>query len=185
MQLMYLNKFARGVYQANPSNPVLSIMDLSNDEVQTFLRSLHQREVKYLLVGGVATAFHGYVRATLDLDLWVQEVPENKKRLVRALQDANVPGAAHYETVEMIPGWSTVTIGEEGFVADFMGYTKAFARQDFDACYRRAERTTFGGVPIVIIQLEDLIREKKALGRAKDADDVANLERINASKKRP
>ena len=183
-QLTHLTRFAQSMYDANPSNPVLSIMNIADQEVQVFLRSLHQYRVKYLLVGGIATVFHGYVRTTLDLDLWVQEVPENKKRLVQALEAVGVAGADHYELVEMIPGWSTLTIGDRGFVADFMGYTKAFAREDFDECYQRAERATFKGTPITIIQLDDLIREKKALGRTKDTDDVENLERIKASKER-
>ena len=180
-----LTTFAQSVYDANPHNPPLRIMDLHNSEVQQLLRSLHQYQVKYMLVGGIATVFHGYVRTTQDLDLWVKEKPENKQRLIAALKSIDVPGASNYESVEMVPSWSTITIGQQGFVADFMGYTKAFAKEDFDDCYQRAERATFADVPIILIHLDDLIAEKKQLGRWKDKDDVEQLERIAADRDKP
>lgn len=183
-QFRQLVTFAQSVYDANPHNPPLRIMDLHTPEVQQLLKSLAQHQVKYMLVGGIATVFHGYVRTTQDLDLWVQETSDNKRRLVAALESVDVPGATHYETVEMIPGWSTITIGQQGFVADFMSYTKAFTKEDFDDCYRRAERATFAGIPITVIHLDDLIEEKKQLGRWKDKDDVEQLKEIAAAKKK-
>ena len=179
-----LSTFAQSVYDTNPLNPPQSIMDLHNPEVRSLLDSLHQHKVKYMLVGGVATVFHGYVRTTQDLDLWVQETNQNKQRLVQALQAIDVPGATNCQSVEMIPGWSTITIGTQGFVADFMGYTKAFGKGDFDECYQRAERAIFAEIPITVIYLDDLIKEKKALGRLKDLDDVQHLEEIT-NKRRP
>jgi hypothetical protein len=135
-----------------------------------------------MLVGGVATVFHGHVRTTQDLDLWVKESPENKKRLVRALKQVSVIGAENYEKVEMVPDWSSVTIGDHGFVADLMGYLKSFKKEDFDACYKRAVKAKFDSIPITVIQLKDLIAEKKATGRAKDIDDVLNLEKVQKAK---
>ena len=184
-QFEELTTFAQSVYNANPRNPPLRIMDLHNPEVQQLLQSLHQYQVKYMLVGGVATVFHGYVRTTQDLDLWVKEIPENKQRLIAALESINVPSASNYESVEMVPGWSTITIGQQGFVADFMGYTKAFTKEDFDDCYQRAEQATFADIPITVIHLNDLIAEKKQLGRWKDKDDVEQLERIAAARDKP
>ena len=179
----HLSRFAQSVYEANPDNLPLRMMDIANAEVQEFLESLQRNGVKYMLVGGIATVFHGYVRTTQDLDLWVQETAENKKRLVQALEDIAVPGAANFENVELIAGWSTITIGTAGFVADFMGYTKAFSKEDFDTCYQRARQAKFGKVSVTIIHIDDLIEEKKKLGRLKDLDDVQHLERIIAQKK--
>ena len=177
-RLVRLNYLAKSIYESNPKNSILPIMDITNSEVQQFLKSLHKNNVKYMLVGGIATAFHGHVRTTQDLDLWVREKPENKERLVEALKEANVSGADNYLTVPMIPSYSTVTIGEKGFVADFMGYTKAFKKDDFDMCYKHARHGEFDGVPITVIHMNDLIKEKQALARPKDLDDVINLKRI-------
>jgi predicted nucleotidyltransferase len=181
-RLAKINSFAKKMYEANISNERKIFMDISNSEVQRFLQSLYDNKVEYMLVGGVATVFHGHVRTTQDLDLWVKESPENKKRLVRALKQVSVIGAENYEKVEMVPGWSSVTIGDHGFVADLMGYLKSFKKEDFDACYKRAVKAKFDSIPITVIQLKDLIAEKKATGRAKDIDDVLNLEKVQKAK---
>jgi hypothetical protein len=112
------------------------------------------------------------------LNLWVQEVPENKQRLVNVLKAIGVPGADSYLTVPMVPGWSTIRIGDEGFVADFMGYTKAFTSEDFDGCYAKAKKGHFDETPITVIHINDLIKEKTLCGRPKDLLDVAGLEMI-------
>jgi hypothetical protein len=160
-RLAKINSFAKKMYEANISNERKIFMDISNSEVQRFLQSLYDNKVEYMLVGGVATVFHGHVRTTQDLDLWVKESPENKKRLVRALKQVSVIGAENYEKVEMVPDWSSVTIGDHGFVADLMGYLKSFKKEDFAACYKRAVKAKFDSIPITVIQLKDLIAEKK------------------------
>ncbi len=177
-RLVKLNYLAKSIYEANQSNSRLDIMDITNQEVQGFLKSLHDNEVKYMLVGGLATVYHGHVRTTQDLDLWVEESPQNKKRLIKALKEVNVVGADRYLDIPMIPGYSTVTIGDHGFVADLMGYMKAFKKEDFDLCYQHARHGEFDGTPITVIHINHLIQEKQTLGRPKDIDDVENLQRI-------
>jgi hypothetical protein len=44
---------------------------------------LNEEKVEYLLVGGYAVGFHGYPRATIDMDIWVAMNPENAEQLVR------------------------------------------------------------------------------------------------------
>ncbi|CAD5290559.1 MULTISPECIES: hypothetical protein [unclassified Imperialibacter] len=177
-----LNFVAKTVYQSNPENPPKAFMDISSKEVKAFLQSLYDHEVKYMLVGGIATVYHGFVRTTQDLDLWVQEVPENKQRLVNALKAIDVAGAENYLTVPMIPGRSTISIGDDRFVADFMGYTKAFKPEDFEACYAKARKGHFDETPITVIHINDLIKEKTLCGRPKDLLDVTELEMIKKNK---
>lgn len=179
-----LKSFAQSIYDSNPTNPKITFMDITNEEVKEFLRSLDKFNVRYMLVGGVAAIFHGHVRTTQDLDLWVQETPENKLQLVKALKENNVSGADHYLNVPMIPGDSTITIGSEGFVVDFMAHMKSFQKEDFESCYKVAVKTTFDGVPITVIHLNHLISEKIALSRPKDLDDVENLKKIKKQKGR-
>lgn len=177
-----LKSFAQSIYDANPSNSKITYMDITNKEVKDFLISLDKFNVQYMLVGGVAAIFHGHVRTTQDLDLWVKETPENKQQLVKALKENNVSGADHYLNVPMIPGYSTVTIGTDGFVVNFMDHMEAFQKEDFDPCYKVATKTSFDGVPITVIHLNHLLEEKTALSRPKDIDDVENLERIERQK---
>lgn len=161
-------------YQANPQNPPKH-MDISRDEVKALLRSLNNHQVNYMLVGGMALAMHGYVRATQGLDLWIRVDADNKTRLVAALSENGVAGAEYLKDVPLLLGWSSVTVGKRGFTLDMGHALKAFDEVDFDVCYDRAVDATFDDVPFKVIHLNDLITEKLATGRPKDLGDVDEL----------
>ncbi|MCR9295455.1 MAG: hypothetical protein NXI32_22280 [bacterium] len=50
---------------------------------------LRQHEVPFVIIGGHAVNFHGYIRATEDTDIVFVRNPESERRLLRALQDVN------------------------------------------------------------------------------------------------
>ncbi len=56
-----------------------------NQDFKEFIKSLNENDVKYLVIGGYAVAFHGHPRYTKDLDIWIQISPENASRLVKAI----------------------------------------------------------------------------------------------------
>lgn len=47
-----------------------------------FLKLLNAHSVEYLVVGGHTVAYHGFPRATADLDVWIAMHPENVERVV-------------------------------------------------------------------------------------------------------
>jgi hypothetical protein len=55
-------------------------------DFKEFLKSLNSNNVEYLLIGGYAAGIYGYVRATNDLDVWVNMSPENARKIDRALR---------------------------------------------------------------------------------------------------
>jgi predicted nucleotidyltransferase len=59
-------------------------------DFKEFLQSLNDHGVEYLVIGGHAVAYHGYPRATADLDVWVAVHPDNATRLVSALRQFEV-----------------------------------------------------------------------------------------------
>lgn len=163
-------------YRANPKNPPKQ-MDISRDDVKDLFRSLNTHQVKYMLVGGMALAMHGYIRATQDLDLWIR-VNDNKTNLIAALSENGVAGAEYLKDVPLLFGWSSVTVGKRGFTLDMGHALKAFGAVDFDLCYDRAVDATFDDVPFKVIHLNDLITEKLATGRPKDLGDIEELTKI-------
>lgn len=56
-------------------------------DVKEFLKLLNAHEVEYLLIGGYAVAYHGYPRATADMDIWIAMHPANADRIVAALKE--------------------------------------------------------------------------------------------------
>lgn len=173
-------------YRSNSANPPKR-MDISREDVIDLFRSLNHHEVHYLLVGGMATALHGYIRATENLDLWVRVGDSNKENLITALLENNVAGAAYLKDAPLIfdrtrPGWTSVVAGKRGFTLDMGHALKAFSDADFDTCYARALGASFDGIAFKVIHLNDLITEKQATGRLKDLSDVEELTKLRTDR---
>ena len=52
------------------------------DDFKEFLKLLNDAEVRYLLIGGYAVGYHGYPRATADMDIWIANSRTNAEKLV-------------------------------------------------------------------------------------------------------
>ncbi|MGV3602838.1 MAG: nucleotidyltransferase [Dyadobacter fermentans] len=176
--LIHLNGVADKLYRSNPRNKNKHSMDISSEDVLQLLKSLNEHQVKYLLVGGMAGVVHGHIRTTLDMDLWIGNTQENTDAFVGALLDNEVIGAELLRTMPLIFGWTSVRFGKSGFELDLGHSLKAFAATDFEQCHNRALIADYDGVPFRVIQLHDLIIEKKATARKKDLADVEELQRI-------
>ena len=53
-----------------------------NPDFREFFRLLNANEVRYLVIGGYAVAYHGYPRYTKDVAIWIRMDKENAKRVV-------------------------------------------------------------------------------------------------------
>src|SRR4030042_2877192 len=60
-------------------------------DFKDFLRLLNSHIVEYLVVGGYAVGYHGYPRATGDLDIWIAVSDANAERTMRTLQAFGMP----------------------------------------------------------------------------------------------
>lgn len=58
-----------------------------NQDWSEFIGLLNKHRVRYLVVGGLAVAFHGHPRYTKDIDIWIEATPTNAKRLIQALTE--------------------------------------------------------------------------------------------------
>ncbi len=65
-------------------------------DFKEFLKLLSAHQIKYLLIGGYAVGYHGYPRATADMDIWIAMSSENAGKVVTALKQFgfNVPDLA-------------------------------------------------------------------------------------------
>jgi hypothetical protein len=66
-------------------------------DFKEFLKLLNENSVRYLLIGGYAVGYHGYPRATNDMDVWIAIHPENAQRVVNALKELG------FDHPELIP----------------------------------------------------------------------------------
>ena len=67
-------------------------------DFKDFLRLLKEHEVRYLLIGGYAVSYYGYIRATGDMDIWIAIHPDNAHKIVAVLK---VFGFDHPELNEL------------------------------------------------------------------------------------
>jgi predicted nucleotidyltransferase len=136
-----------------------------------FLSSLNSHRVRYLLIGGYAVGVHGHVRATNDIDIWIEATTENAKRLEAALREFgfDVPELAATKLIE--PG----TITRLGTPPMRIELLSSISGITFEAAYPNRIESDFDGLVVPVIGLDDLLTNKRSTGRTKDLADVEEL----------
>ncbi len=62
----------------------MTFQNLFNPDFVDFIKSLNDKKVEYILVGGYAVNLHGHFRGTGDMDIWVNPTQNNYQNLVNA-----------------------------------------------------------------------------------------------------
>ena len=151
-------------------------MDVLDEELLNFWKELNENNVRYIMVGGLATRFHGYNRNTDDLDMWLEDNLENRKNLRKAFVDLKYGDFASIETMQFIAGWTSFYAA--GIELDIMTEMKGLEEFSFDECYKIALREDLNGIIVPFLHINHLIQNKKAVNRPKDQVDVIYLEKI-------
>ena len=140
-------------------------------DFKEFLRLLKEHDVRYLLIGGYAVGYHGYARATEDMDIWVAIHPENAQKIVAVVK------AFGFDDPELKPEifLQEPKIIRMGIAPMRLEITTSISGVEFEECYRARIVDEFDGVEVNLIDLENLKKNKKASGRAKDIADVEKL----------
>jgi predicted nucleotidyltransferase len=152
-------------------------MDVLDDELLRFWRSLNNHKVNYIMVGGFATRFHGFNRNTEDIDLWLEDTPQNRKNLRQSFIDLDYGDFPSLETMEFVPGWTSFYLGNSIDV-DIMTDMKGIENHSFNECLATASTADLDGIIVPFLHINQLIANKKAVNRPKDQIDVLELEKI-------
>ena len=157
--------------------------------IRAIMQALNQRDVRFLVVGGLAVVAHGYGRVTFDLDLVLDLQPANIHQAWLALESLGfrprVPVTAdQFADAALRAQW----VHEKGmtvlnFYSELHPATAVdiFVSEPFDfpATLVKAERAPLGdGADFSYVDLDTLIRMKQVAGRAKDLDDIEQLRRL-------
>ena len=147
--------------------------NIFNQDFQDFIRALNEAKVRYVLVGGYAVILHGYNRTTGDLDIWVERTEENYTRLVSAFRIFNMPVFdMSLENFLNTSQYDVFTFGVPPVSIDIMLNVKGL---DFKEALSLAEWKVIDDVNVNLIDLQSLIKAKKASGRHRDLDDIENI----------
>ncbi len=154
-------------------------MDLFEEEIITFFNLLNKHRVKYILVGGLAVNYHGFSRSTGDVDIWLDESGENRKKLVDALKEREIEGCEAFLTYPLLAGFAEILL-DNGIYIDMMSNLQFFKQEQFAECYEQAVNFEISpGVEIKVIHLNKLIEEKEKSERAKDIEDAQQLKKLS------
>ena len=142
------------------------------EHLKRFIRSLNEAGVEYTIVGGHAVGFHGYPRATQDLDILYVQNEANARRLSSAVgRHVTVAGPEDF----LGPADELLTLRFHGEKVDLLpeidGVETAPAMQ-------RAVSGVLFGEPTRFLSRDDLLRNKRATGRPRDGVDADMLEEV-------
>jgi len=147
--------------------------NLFHEDFQDFIKALNDAEVKYVLVGGYSVIFHGFPRTTGDLDIFVEVSQDNYKKIVLAFDKFRMP--VFDMTEENFLRNNALDVFSFGKPPVSIEILKEITGVGFEQVYKNAIDSVFEGIPMKIIHMNDLKKNKSASGRPKDINDLENL----------
>ena len=147
--------------------------------VRDVLEALNSEKAEYALIGGMALALHGIVRATMDVDLIVRVRKRDLERVESALNgiglESRIPLRAsevaefrdEYVEKRNLLAWSFVDWNDPSRVVDIVIL--------HDLADFKIARVKWGGLSVPTLSLEDLLKTKEGTGRAQDKADCEKI----------
>jgi predicted nucleotidyltransferase len=129
---------------------------------EQLLQYLNENKAVYVVIGATAFPAYGYARATLDIDLFVKPSRANIRKVMKALRRFDF--LTH-----------KVLIRQYVLETDIHPYVKGVT---FEEIWKNKIPGRIGKAGVFFPSLEDMIRMKKAAGRAKDREDLKYLKKL-------
>ena len=132
---------------------------------------LNDNQVKYLVIGGYAVAIHGHPRYTKDIDIWIEMSLENSQQLIKVLTKFGM-GSLGLSVEDF---QSPDTIIQLGYPPSRIDLITTPDGVDFAICYQNKIEVELDDIVVNFIDIENLKKNKQALGRLQDLADLENL----------
>lgn len=142
-----------------------------NQDFSDLFAALNAAGVRYLLVGGYALAVHHVPRFTKNLDVWVEPDVENAGRVIAALTAFGAPLADVVADDFARPG----VVFQIGVPPNRIDILTVIDGVDFAEAWPGRLTVAYGAEPVTVIGRTELLRNKRATGRAQDALDADHL----------
>jgi len=138
-------------------------------DTESLLKSLNAHKVRYVIIGATAFPIHGYARATLDIDIFIEPEKANAEKVRTALAKFG------YDMTDVtIDDLLTKKILIRQYIleTDIHPFVTGVT---FEEVWQNRVEDTLGDTPAFFANLDDLIKMKQAAGRAKDMEDIRVL----------
>ena len=142
-----------------------------NPDFRDLFAALNAAHAEFLIIGGYALAVHGTPRFTQDLDVWVKANPENANKVWTALDAFGAPFLDLTLEDLATPG----IVFQMGLPPNRIAIITSIDGVEFQEAWERRLPSAYGDQPVMVIGVDDLIRNKEATGRPQDRLDAQVL----------
>ncbi len=142
-------------------------------------RTFQDCHLEAILVGNAAAALQGAPVTTLDFDFMFRKTPTNLKKLKKVAAALSMSFSQPYYPASDL---YRLVQKETGIQLDFM--SRLHGVKSFESLRSRASEVYFGKASVLVADLRDIIRSKRALGRAKDLAVLDILEKTQDEKEK-
>jgi predicted nucleotidyltransferase len=140
-------------------------------DFEEFLKLLIDEGVEFVIVGGYAVTFHGYIRATQDIDIFYRNSKDNLHLIQNALSKFGLSTTSGQLSEFENPG-SIIRIGIAPVRIELINSISGFS---FDEVWKSRVPGHYGKIPVFFISFQDLLKNKREAGRPKDLADIDEL----------
>lgn len=141
-------------------------------DVEGLLKSLKEHKVRFVIIGATAFPVHGYSRATLDIDVFIEPKRANAER-TRAALKAFGYDVSDVSVDELLS--HKILIRQYVVETDIHPFVKGIS---FQRVWTNRVKAKLGETFAWFASLDDLIAMKKAAGRPKDKEDLKFLHQL-------
>ncbi len=149
-----------------------------NKDFEDLLHFLNSEKAEYLIVGAYAVIFYAEPRFTKDLDIWIRPEKENAHKVIEALKKFGAP--IKKLTIDDLTNPKMVY--QMGIEPNRIDILMGVEKLKFDRAWKNKVGHKYGKEPVYILSLNDLMINKKAVGRLKDQLDLENLKKVKQKK---
>ena len=142
-----------------------------NPHYKELLQLLNEFQVEYLIVGGFAVMKYGEPRYTKDLDVWVDNSAQNSQKVVEALRRFGAP--LDHDGITPQTFAEKQVVYQIGIAPVRIDLLTEITGVKFADAWEKRVASTFFGVPVHFISFDDLVTNKRALGRSSDLRDLS------------
>jgi predicted nucleotidyltransferase len=152
------------------------------------LRALASAGVEFVVVGGAAATTHGAARLTLDLDVVYRRTPDNLERVVECMSGLDPylrgapPGLPFRWDIDTLRHGLNFTLDTNAGAIDFLG--EIAGGGTYESLLPDSDTISVFGVECRCLGLDRLIQVKRAAGRPKDLEAIAELEALRDERRR-
>ena len=137
-------------------------------DYKDLLKLLNRHKAQYLIVGAYAVIYYAEPRYTKDMDIWVNPRIDNAQRVWKALKEFGAP----LKGIEPEDFSKKTMVYQVGVAPVRVDIIMGIAGIEFAAAWERRSISSFEGVKVNIIGINELIKNKKASKRKQDKVDL-------------